>query len=112
MLCRLYNDIPIGRENAVTKGELVRKWNRSERGVRLIIQELRQIDNGDNYVIVSFSGGKGYYKTDDLEEIEAYKRETIRRARHTFAPLRKINRILETYEIPEQLEFWDDYISF
>ncbi len=111
MLCRLYNDIPIGRENAVTKFELMRKWNRSERAVRFIIQELRQVDNGDEYVIVSFSGGKGYYRTDNREEIEAYKRETIRRARHTFAPLRKVNRILENDEIPEQLEFWDDYIN-
>lgn len=74
MLSRLYNDIPIGRERAVTKSELMRKWDKSERGVRLIIQELRQMDNGDDYVIVSFSGGKGYYRTDDYQKGTTYIR--------------------------------------
>lgn len=110
MLSRLYNDIPIGREKAVTKNDLMRKWDKPERAVRRIIQELRMVDNGDDYVIVSFSGGKGYYRTNDLEEIEAFKRETIRRAQHTFAPLRKINRILEHSE-GQQLEFDMDFLS-
>lgn len=101
----MYNDIPIGRNKAVTKEALMKKWGATnERTVRLIISELRNMDNGDNYIIVSFSGGKGYYRTDDYREIERYKTETINRAKHTFAPLRKINRVLAPYEAPEQLE--------
>jgi len=101
----MYNDIPIGRNKAVTKEELMKKWGATnERTVRLIISELRNMDNGDNYIIVSFSGGKGYYRTDDYKEIERYKTETINRAKHTFIPLRKINRVLAPYETAEQLE--------
>lgn len=101
----MYNDIPIGRNKAITKEALMKKWGaKNERSVRLIISELRNMDNGDNYIIVSFSGGKGYYRTDDYREIEKYKTETINRARHTFTPLRKINRVLAPYETAGQLE--------
>ena len=101
----MYNDIPIGRKNAITKEALMKKWDtKNERTVRLIISELRNMDNGDNYIIVSFSNGKGYYRTDDYREIERYRKETINRARHTFIPLRKINRVLAPYEAAEQLE--------
>lgn len=97
-----YNDIPIGKDNAVTRGELARKWNMSERYVRRTIAELRAQDNGDNYIIVSYSSGNGFYRTDDLEEIAAYKAETMNRARHTFIPLKKINRVLADYEADDQ----------
>lgn len=100
----MYNSIPVGSENAISKEDLKTLWGvKSERGVRLAIAEMRQIDNGDNYVIVSFSNGKGYYKTDDPEEIANFKREIISRAKNTFAPLKKANRILLNYE--NQLEF-------
>lgn len=100
----MYNSIPVGSENAISKEELANLWGmKSERGVRQIISDLRQIDNGDSYVIVSFSNGKGYYRTDDPEEIANFKREIVSRAKNTFAPLKKANRILLNYE--NQLEF-------
>ena len=100
----MYDSIPVGSENAISKEELIKLWGvKSERSVRLTIAELRQTDNGDNYVIVSFSNGKGYYKTDDPGEIANFKREIISRAKNTFAPLKKANRILLSYE--NQLEF-------
>lgn len=40
-LLNYYNDIPIGRENAVTRKALQAKWDMSERAVRKMIQELR-----------------------------------------------------------------------
>lgn len=101
---QMYNSIPVGAENAISKEDLKSLWNmKSERGVRQAISDLRQIDNGDNYVIVSFSNGKGYYRTDDPTEISNFKREIVSRAKNTFAPLKKANRILLNYE--NQLEF-------
>ena len=75
----------------------------NERAVRKTIAELRKLDNGDNFIIVSTSGCKGFYKTDDPEDILRYKKETLNRAKHTFAPLGKVNRIL--MESDTQLEF-------
>ena len=89
-----YSEIPIGKENAVSKYRLAANWHVSERTVRRIIQELRAADFGDEYIIVSSSHGRGYYKTDNLEEIEQFKREVTNRARNTFLPLKKVNRIL------------------
>ena len=89
-----YGEIPVGKENAVSKYRLAANWHVSERQARRIIQELRAADFGDEYVIVSSSHGRGYYKTDNLEEIEQFKREVTNRARNTFLPLKKVNRIL------------------
>lgn len=89
-----YNDIPVGKRNAITKEKLIEKWEMPERTVRRIIRELRLQDFDDDYIIVSRSCGKGYYKTNDLKEIEDYKKEVLNRGRHTFAPLAKVNRIL------------------
>lgn len=100
----MYNSIPVGSENAISKEVLQSLWGmKSERSVRQTISDLRQIDNGDSYVIVSFSNGKGYYRTDDPKEIANFKREIISRAKNTFAPLKKANRILLNYD--DQLEF-------
>lgn len=93
-LLAYYNDLPIGKKNAVTKEQLQCKWNMSERAVRKIISDLRAMDIEDDYVIVSLSTGKGYYKTNDIGEIRAFRKEVTNRGRHTFKPLRKVNRIL------------------
>lgn len=101
---QMYNNIPIGKENAISKERLQELWGLgSERAVRQTIAELRKIDNGDNFIIVSLSSCKGFYRTDDPEDILRYKKETLNRAKHTFAPLGKVNRIL--MENDAQLEF-------
>lgn len=101
---KMYDSIPIGKENAISKERLQVMWGlTSERAVRQVVAELRKIDNGDNFVIVSLSSCKGFYRTDDPEEILKYKKETLNRAKHTFAPLGKVNRIL--MENDTQLEF-------
>lgn len=93
-LLNYYNDIPVGKRNAITKEALMVKWGMTERAVRNIIRELRLQDFGDDYVVISLSSGKGYYKSDDTEDLIAFKKEVTNRGRHTFAPLRKVNRIL------------------
>ena len=91
---RYYVDIPIGKENAVTYQQLMAKWNCSHRKVRDILHELSGFDNGDGYILIRSSHGKGFYLTDNQTEIEKYRKECYNRAVHTFAPFKKINRIL------------------
>lgn len=89
-----WNDIPISKEAAVTYPILCMWWNTTERDVRKILHELSSLDNGDNYVLIRSSKNRGFYKTDDREEIEAYKQECLNRGRNVFAPIKKINRVL------------------
>ncbi len=89
-----WNDIPIGKENAVTYSELCLKWGCKERQVRQILHNLSYADNGDNMILIRSSYSKGFYKTDDIEDIKRYKKECINMAKSTFAPLRKIRRVL------------------
>lgn len=96
MLEYYYNSIPIGRENAVTYPTLCEKWGMSERQVRKKLHELSRFDSGDNFIIIRSGHGKGFYKTDDINEIKAYKKEIMAKAKSNFAPLAKINRILNS----------------
>lgn len=97
-LTKCWNDIPIGRENAITYPELIELWGVCERAVRAILHDLSYYDNGDAYILIRSSHGKGFYRTDNAEEIERYKRECTNRAKRTFAPLRKIRRVLKERE--------------
>lgn len=102
-LIKCYNDLPIGKKNAITKIELQCKWGMSERMVRKTISDLRAMDLDDDFVIVSLSTGKGYFKTNDIDEIRAFKKEVTNRGRHTFTPLRKVNKILAMQSMPNAL---------
>lgn len=86
--------IPIGKENAITYVDLMGLWGMNKRSVRSKLHQLSQHDNGDGLVLIRSSKLRGFYRTDKREEIEAYRREVYNRARHTFAPFRKIDRIL------------------
>lgn len=89
-----WNDIPIGKENAVTYAELCCKWDCAERAARAILHELSIYDSGDDYILIRSSSCKGFYKTDDKKEIQAYRRECLNKGRSVFAPIKKINRVL------------------
>lgn len=93
--------IPIGKENAITYPELCEKWECSERAVRDILHKLSYYDNGDDYILIRSSQHKGFYKTDDIYEIKSYKKECTNRARRTFAPLKKIRRVIKRMEETE-----------
>lgn len=91
------DDIPIGRENAISRADLKRKWNCDDRTVRDRIARLRAEDNGDNYVIVSHSrsGVKGYYRSDKPDEIRYFINEINKRIASTRKPLAKAERVLK-----------------
>lgn len=100
-----YESIPIGRENAISREELARRWRMSEDAVRHKIAELRADDNGDKYIIFSSSdpSSRGYFKTAEMAEIRAFVAETINRANNTKKPLTKANRIIRRHE--EQAQY-------
>lgn len=58
--------IGIGKENAVTRGELVAILNLPDRQIRKLIQEAR--DRGE--IIINAQDGAGYYKSDDEGELK------------------------------------------
>ena len=95
MLELYWNELPTGKENAVTYPELVLIWDQSERNVRKILHDLSRFDNGDDFILIrSAKKGGGFYKTDNADDIKAYKNECIAKGRSTFAPIKKINRVL------------------
>lgn len=89
-----WSEIPIGKENAVDYPALMQKWSKSERQVRKILSSLSSFDNGDDYILVRSALGKGFYRTDDAAEIMRFRKECINKGRSLFAPVRKIDRVL------------------
>ena len=71
--------IPYGRENAVTRAELSRLTGLPDRAVRDLIK--RQVASGAR--ILSSSGGRGYWMSDDVDEVAAFVEETRRRSKST-----------------------------
>jgi DNA-binding XRE family transcriptional regulator len=93
-LVMYWNAIPIGKENALTYNDLRIRWNVSERRVRDILHQLSLYDSGDDFILIRSSKNKGFYRTDNKEEMKAYKRECLAKGRSIFAPVKKINRVL------------------
>lgn len=94
MLNEYWEALPIGKENAASYKDLCEQWSMSERKARSILHALSLYDSGDNFILIRSSSGKGFFRTDDLETIKAYKKECTKKAKSNFAPLKKINRIL------------------
>lgn len=99
-----YNDIPIGESNSIPRDALSKLWGKADRQTRQIIQDLRNQDNGDGYIIVSKSNGNGYFRTDDPAIIAAFVKETQARAANTLLPLQKAKRIMREHSAHEQTE--------
>lgn len=98
-----WDDIPVGKENAVTYENLCKLWQCDRRAARAMLHKLSAYDSGDNYILIRSSGCKGFYKTDDEAEIKAYKRECLNKGRSIFAPVKKINRVLNANTIQYSL---------
>lgn len=96
--CEFYwQDIPIGKENAVTYETLCRCWSADKRQVRAILHALSLYDSGDDYILIrSAKNGGGFYKTDDRAEMQAYRKECLNKGKSNFAPVKKINRVLNS----------------
>ena len=79
------NDIPVGRQHAISKEELAARWGCSTREARRAIADFRaDTAKAGDYCILSTSTGGGYWRSNDVEEISAFIKETESRARNTF----------------------------
>lgn len=87
--------IPIGRENAITRAELMALWGMSDRDVRETIATMRSRPTDDPYAIISSSSSPpGYWRSDAFAELERYVRETGARARNTLKAASDARRVL------------------
>lgn len=66
--------IPYGRENAITRSDLSRKANMTDRATRDAVHDCRSTWTPIEPFICSDSGGKGYWLTNDISEIEEFRR--------------------------------------
>ena len=90
----LWSTIPIGERNAVSYDELCEMWGVKTRIARMILHKLSAEDNGDDYILIRSCRNKGFYRTNDESLITAYRKECLNKGRNTFAPLKKIDRVL------------------
>lgn len=104
-----WQEIPIGKENAVDYPTLREMWSKNERTVRAILHDLSLYDNGDDFVLIRSGKSKGFYKTDNPDEIAAYRKECLNKGRSVFAPVRKCNRILNAES--KQVELFNNLRS-
>ena len=88
-------DIPIGRENALTRAELARLWRCEEREARRVVACFRMNPDDDGYAILSSSNEPpGYWRSAEVFEIKAFISETESRASHTLAMLADARRFV------------------
>ena len=86
-------DIPIGKENAISRKNLAALWGVSDRTARQMVSELRTIDDGTDYAIVSVSRFSGYYRTNNPDEIDHFRNEMVKRIRSTKKAIETAERI-------------------
>ena len=92
-------DIPIGRQNAISCRDLAKLWVCSDREARRQISVLRVTFSDDGMAILSSSiAPAGYWRSCDRHEVEAFVQEMGARARHTFLALCDARRVLARLE--------------
>ena len=95
----LWECIPIGKENAATYEYLCHIWNCDKRKARAILHQLSTYDNKDNLILIRSSKGRGFYRTDNIVDIENYIKECTNRAKSIFVTLKKARRVLKECEV-------------
>lgn len=83
--------IPFGRENAVTRAQLCTLTGLPDRKVRKEIEQARR----SGFIIINQQDGKGYYQTDDLDEIERQYRQQRCRALSVLSQQKHLRRRLK-----------------
>lgn len=91
-------DIPIGAKNAISRRDLALLWNVNDRMVRRIIADMRTVDDGRGYVIVSVSRGRGYYRSNDPAEIDRFISEMQSRIRGTYKAIKAAKKIADRHK--------------
>ena len=89
----LLNAIPYGRENAVSRSDIVRKTGIPDRRIREEIKSLNRELAKHGEAILSSSGKSGYWRSADIKEMKEYLRESDHRRNQIFLndePIRKL----------------------
>lgn len=72
---RLMSHIPQGRENAKSRADLAYEMQMSDRSVRQLIEDARN----EGCIILNDQTGRGYYTSDNLDDLERqYRQDTAR----------------------------------
>lgn len=100
---RILELIPYGKNKAIAKGTLVDLTGFNERKIRKIVSELR-----DYYVIVSSSGGKGFYRPTNRREVQEFIDENTRRAKKIFTMIQTAKRYMVNHQDQEHFVIGDD----
>lgn len=102
--------IPKGKENAIGRNELVYQLCLPDRTVRKLIQEAR--DRGE--VILNDQDGRGYYTSDDLDELERQYRANQNRAMSILRQQKYLRRKMKETAEREggQIFFSDEWVEF
>lgn len=91
--------IGTGRENAVTRGELMAQLNLPDRTIRRLIQEAR--DRGE--VIINAQDGAGYYMSNDLGEMKRQLNLNYSRALSVLRQQKHLMRKIREAESKDQV---------
>lgn len=83
--------IPVGRENAISRAALCAAMNVPDRRARELIERARR----SGVIICNSGDGRGYYRTDDIDEIEREYRGERSRALSVLSRLKRMRAILK-----------------
>lgn len=86
--------VPYGKENAVSRAELCKLTGYDDRRIRDEIKKANNMLEEQNEAIISSSGKRGYWRTNDIKELEEYERECRNRCRKIAENLMPVVRIL------------------
>lgn len=96
---RLWNIIPYGKKNAMTRSHLTVLMSISDRKVRTMIHDLREA----GMVICSDTQGKGYWKPTKRSEVEEFIDQMNSYGRNCFAAAKSARKYMQDHE--DQLHF-------
>ena len=96
---KIVDFIPVGRENAIRRVELVQRLNLPDRRVREMIERARK----DGALIMNAQDGAGYYLSDDLGEIKRQYGRNYRRAMSILVQQKHLRRKIRELEGNERV---------
>lgn len=83
--------IPFGRENAKTREHLSKETGLSDRNVREAIEQAR----AQGHIIINNQDGKGYYQSNNIEEINQQYWQIRHRALSILRQQKHLRKILK-----------------
>ena len=72
----LARHVPFGRENAISREELAKKIGTTDRRMRAVVSRARR----EGLIIINDQSGGGYYRSDDIGDLQRQLRQTHHRA--------------------------------